>query len=145
MLRDLAKKGKVMDVIFIDPPYCKEMIPEAMKIIEENKMLSEDGIIVTKIDSIEEIYEDKINKVIKIDDFRRVYEKKQNEKNKILAEKEKVEEELKLNKSKDIDYIKISKNFLNSAINQDKILKKIVNKIEFDSDKTVKMSLNITI
>ena len=57
MLRDLAKKGKVMDVIFIDPPYCKEMIPEAMKIIEENKMLSEDGIIVTKIDSIEEIYE----------------------------------------------------------------------------------------
>lgn len=95
--------------------------------------------------TIEEIYEDKINKVIKIDDFRRVYEKKQNEKNKILAEKEKVEEELKLNKSKDIDYIKISKNFLNSAINQDKILKKIVNKIEFDSDKTVKMSLNITI
>ena len=57
VLRDLAKKGKVMDVIFIDPPYCKEMIPEAMKIIEENKMLSEDGIIVTKIDSIEEIYE----------------------------------------------------------------------------------------
>lgn len=52
---------------------------------------------------------------------------------------------MKLNKSKDIDYIKISKNFLNSAINQDKILKKIVNKIEFDSDKTVKMSLNITI
>ena len=57
VLRDLAKKGKVMDVIFIDPPYCKEMIPEAMKIIEENKMLNEDGIIVTKIDSIEEIYE----------------------------------------------------------------------------------------
>jgi len=28
-----------------------------MKIIEENKMLNEDGIIVTKIDSIEEIYE----------------------------------------------------------------------------------------
>ena len=43
VLRDLAKKGKVMDVIFIDPPYCKEMIPEAMKIIEENKMLNEDG------------------------------------------------------------------------------------------------------
>ena len=40
VLRDLAKKGKVMDVIFIDPPYCKEMIPEAMKIIEENKMVS---------------------------------------------------------------------------------------------------------
>ena len=57
VLRKLASKGKVMDVIFIDPPYCKEMIPEAIKIVEENKMLNEDGIIVTKIDSIEEIYE----------------------------------------------------------------------------------------
>jgi 16S rRNA (guanine966-N2)-methyltransferase len=39
VLRKLASKGKVMDVIFIDPPYCKEMIPEAIKIVEENKML----------------------------------------------------------------------------------------------------------
>ena len=33
------------------------MIPEAIKIVEENNMLNENGIIVTKIDSIEEIYE----------------------------------------------------------------------------------------
>lgn len=56
-LRLLAKKGKVFDLIFIDPPYCKEMIPEAIKIIEENNMMDKEGIIVTKIDSIEEIYE----------------------------------------------------------------------------------------
>lgn len=56
-LRLLAKKGKKFDVIFIDPPYCKEMIPDAIKVIKEYDMLSEDGIIVTKIDSIEEIYE----------------------------------------------------------------------------------------
>lgn len=56
-LKSLANKGKVFDIIFIDPPYCREMIPEAMKIIKENNMLKEDGIIVTKIDSIEEIYE----------------------------------------------------------------------------------------
>lgn len=56
-LRMLNNKGKKFDLIFIDPPYCKEMIPEAIKIIEENEMLQEDGIIVTKIDSIEEIYE----------------------------------------------------------------------------------------
>ena len=46
-----------MDVIFIDPPYCREMILEAIKIVKENNMLAEDGIIVTKIDSIEEICE----------------------------------------------------------------------------------------
>lgn len=56
-LRKLAAKNKKFDIIFIDPPYCREMIPEAMKIIYENDMLKEDGIIVTKIDSIEEIYD----------------------------------------------------------------------------------------
>ncbi len=56
-LRKLASKGKKFDIVFIDPPYCKEMIPEAMKIIEENEMLNREGIIVTKIDTIEEIYE----------------------------------------------------------------------------------------
>ncbi|GAB6170014.1 16S rRNA (guanine(966)-N(2))-methyltransferase RsmD [Clostridium carnis] len=56
-LKSLSKQGKIFDIIFIDPPYCKEMIPEAIKLIEELKMLKEDGIIVTKIDSIEGIYE----------------------------------------------------------------------------------------
>ena len=56
-LKYLADKNKVFDVIFIDPPYCREMIPEAIKIIYDKKLLKEDVIIVTKIDSIEEIYE----------------------------------------------------------------------------------------
>lgn len=56
-LKMLAKKGERFNLVFIDPPYCKEMIPEAIKTIKENDMLNEDGIIVTKIDSIEEIYE----------------------------------------------------------------------------------------
>jgi len=56
-LRSLAKKEKKFDIIFIDPPYCKEMIPEAMKIVKENDMLVKEGIIVTKIDTIEEIYD----------------------------------------------------------------------------------------
>lgn len=55
-LKNLAKIGKQFDIIFIDPPYCKEMIPEAIKIVKENNLLKRDGIIVTKIDSIEEIY-----------------------------------------------------------------------------------------
>lgn len=55
-LNFLANKGKVFDLIFIDPPYCKEMIPEAMKMISEKNLLQKEGIIVTKIDTIEEIY-----------------------------------------------------------------------------------------
>lgn len=56
-LRSLGRKGKVFDLIFIDPPYCKEMIPEALKVVKENNLLQKDGLIVTKIDTIEEIYE----------------------------------------------------------------------------------------
>lgn len=55
-LNMLSNKGKVFDIIFIDPPYCKEMIPKAIEIIKEKNLLKKDGIIVTKIDSIEEIY-----------------------------------------------------------------------------------------
>ena len=33
------------------------MIPEAIKIIKENNLLEKDGLIVTKIDTIEEVYE----------------------------------------------------------------------------------------
>lgn len=69
VLRDFGRKNKVFDLIFIDPPYCKEMIPEAMKIIKENNLLSENGVIVTKIDSIEEIYEG--NENIKLTQSRR--------------------------------------------------------------------------
>ncbi|OOM13665.1 16S rRNA (guanine(966)-N(2))-methyltransferase RsmD [Clostridium saccharobutylicum] len=56
-LKQLASQGKKFDIIFIDPPYCKEMIPEAMKMVEEHELLKKDGIIVTKIDTIEEIYD----------------------------------------------------------------------------------------
>jgi len=56
-LKQLSSQGKKFNIIFIDPPYCKEMIPEAMKIVKENEMLKEDGIIVTKIDTIEAIYD----------------------------------------------------------------------------------------
>ncbi|MDU5120075.1 MAG: RsmD family RNA methyltransferase, partial [Clostridium botulinum] len=47
----------VFDLIFIDPPYAKEMIPPAMENIDKKELLDKDGLIVTKIDSSEEIYE----------------------------------------------------------------------------------------
>ena len=41
--------------------------------------------------TIEEIYQDKINKLIHVEDFKTIYEKKQNERNKILREIKKTE------------------------------------------------------
>lgn len=60
-LETFGKQGKVFDLIFIDPPYAKDMIPPSLELIKKYNLLSADGLIVTKIDSEEEIcggYED---------------------------------------------------------------------------------------
>lgn len=56
-LKHYDKKGITFDIIFIDPPYAKNMIPKAVEMVFQMNLLKEDGIIVTKIDSGEEIYE----------------------------------------------------------------------------------------
>ncbi|WP_055071001.1 16S rRNA (guanine(966)-N(2))-methyltransferase RsmD [Clostridium massiliamazoniense] len=56
-LKSMVTKGKVFDLIFIDPPYLKNLIPEAMQIIDDNNLLHKEGIIMTKIDTSEEIFE----------------------------------------------------------------------------------------
>lgn len=68
-LNHFADKGIVFDLIFIDPPYLKDMIPPAVDIISNRNLLCEDGLIVTKIDSKEVIYEGNDN--IKLIDFRK--------------------------------------------------------------------------
>ncbi|GAA0768875.1 16S rRNA (guanine(966)-N(2))-methyltransferase RsmD [Clostridium subterminale] len=56
-LEEFGRIGRVFDLIFIDPPYAKEMIPPALTLIKKYNLLQRDGLIVTKIDSSEEIYE----------------------------------------------------------------------------------------
>lgn len=68
-LRYFASKKKDFTLIFIDPPYAKEMIPPAVDIISKNRLLAPNGIIVTKIDSREKIYEG--NDMISIVDYRK--------------------------------------------------------------------------
>ncbi|MBU3180402.1 16S rRNA (guanine(966)-N(2))-methyltransferase RsmD [Clostridium psychrophilum] len=68
-MEQFANEGIVFDIIFIDPPYAKDMIPPAIEIIASNNLLSKDGIIVCKIDSSEEIY--KGNSIIHLSDSRK--------------------------------------------------------------------------
>lgn len=56
-LETLGNKNKKFDLIFIDPPYSKNMIPPAVDIISNKNMLKKEGFIVTKVDSEEQIYE----------------------------------------------------------------------------------------
>ncbi len=55
-LKEFGKKGLEFNLIFIDPPYLKEMIPLAVDIITEYNLLTKDGLIVAKIDSSEQLY-----------------------------------------------------------------------------------------
>lgn len=95
---------------------------------------------------IEEIYQDKINKVIQLEDFKIIYEKKQNERNKILKEIKKLEKELNESKEKlpQIDFKEI-KQITNEFLKMEKpnkmILEKLVEKIEFDKEKNIKIKL----
>ena len=56
-LKRFGAKGEVFDLIFIDPPYLNEMIPVAIELVDKHQMLSQDGVIITKIDSRETIFE----------------------------------------------------------------------------------------
>lgn len=66
-LEELGRKKKEFDLIFIDPPYAKEMIPPSIDRILEYNLLNKKGLIVTKIDSGEEKYKGN-EKIVLVDE-----------------------------------------------------------------------------
>ena len=94
--------------------------------------------------TIEEIYQDKINKIIKIEDFKIIYEKKQKERNKILKEIKDIEKELEEahKKSPKInfkDIKQITNEFLKMEKPNKMILEKLIERIQFDKEKNIKI------
>ncbi len=95
--------------------------------------------------TIEEIYQDKINKIIQVEDFKTIYEKKQKERSKILKEIKNIEKELEeINqKSPKINFNEI-KQITNKFLKMEKpnkmILEKLIKKIEFDKERNIKIS-----
>lgn len=53
----MGKKGKKYDVVFLDPPYSKEMVPLAIQKLYENDIVDKDGIIISEHDDKEVIPE----------------------------------------------------------------------------------------
>ena len=103
--------------------------------------------VLQKIEkTIEELYQDKINKIIQIDDFKNIYENKQKEKNKIInqiKELEKMQEKYNQELSK-IDLkkiIQIANEFLKMNKLSKIILERLIEKIEFDKNKNIKIKL----
>lgn len=96
--------------------------------------------------NIEEIYQDKISKVIQLEDFKVIYEKMQKQRNKILNEVKQKEITLNQNNEENlqIDFGKI-KQIANEFLKLEKsnkiILEQLIEKIEFDKEKNIRIKL----
>ena len=47
----LGRQGEKFTIIFMDPPYYKNMFIDALSSVDENNLLEEDGIIVVEHDT----------------------------------------------------------------------------------------------
>ena len=64
-------KNIKFDIIFLDPPYKTDLAFDALKIIIENDMLKEEGIIIFETDRKEEEYIDILEEYTSIKDLRK--------------------------------------------------------------------------
>ena len=56
-LKRLSSEGKKFDIIFMDPPYSKDLVKPCLVEIDKGTLLAEDGIIVIEHDIKDEIVE----------------------------------------------------------------------------------------
>ena len=94
--------------------------------------------------NIEEIYQDKINKVIQVEDFKIIYEKMQKQRDQILKEIKQSENALNQNDEKKtkIDFEKIKQiadEFLKLKKPNKITLERLIEKIEFDKEKNIRI------
>ena len=64
-------RNNKFDIIFLDPPYKTENGIEATRIISENDLLEEDGIIVFETDQKEEEYIEELEQYASVKDLRK--------------------------------------------------------------------------
>ena len=89
--------------------------------------------------SIEEIYQDKINKLIQVEDFKIIYLKKQKEREKIVDEFKKASN---MQSKVDLKEIRqIAEDLLNMKEPNKLVLQELIKKIEFDTNKNISVKL----
>ena len=118
-----------------------EILKEELNKLE--KKLKINKLELKKINNmLEEIYQDKVNKIIRHEDFEKFYSKKIEEKTKILNKINVLEYEIKKQKEEleKVDMNKIlkqTKEILSLKNVTKEMYGKLIEKIEFDSDKNI--------
>lgn len=70
-LDELKNQKMKFDIVFLDPPYLTEYAEIAAKIIIENDMLSEDGLIVLETDNEKKVIDNLDTNIIEIKDIKK--------------------------------------------------------------------------
>lgn len=70
-LENFKKNEIKFDIVFLDPPYKTDFAEEAAKIIVENDMLKENGIIILETDNKEKVIKNLDTEFIKIKDIKK--------------------------------------------------------------------------
>lgn len=96
--------------------------------------------------NIEEIYQDKLNRVIQVEDFKVIYEKMQKQRDKILKGIKQTEDILNQNNEQAPKIVfekikQIADKFLKLEKPNKIILEQLIGKIEFDKEKNIKIKL----
>lgn len=66
-LARLSAGGKRFDVIFLDPPYNKNLLQEALDFMAKNDIIKDDGVIVAERDA-EDVLPEEVGKLHKVRD-----------------------------------------------------------------------------
>lgn len=115
-----------------------------------NILKNQKNAIQNKIDeneqTIQEVYQDKIHKLITADDFTMIYNKLQNEKKELLMKMHQIETEMMELQKEDtgknyVEMIKLAKDMLQMKNPDKEIYSKLIKKIEFDSNKNITVTL----
>jgi 16S rRNA (guanine966-N2)-methyltransferase len=54
MVEELARRGRRYDVVFVGPPYFRELVPETLAALGDGRALAEDPVVVGEIHRTEE-------------------------------------------------------------------------------------------
>ncbi len=149
---DEKLKEEIRKIKFEDAEI-KQIYEEANNIVNKKNNLPEIKLLeykkkLKKIeDTIEELYQDKISELIQINDFKTIYEKKRKERNNILKEVEKLENELEEHKDEvsiiSLNKIKeVSEKILKMEETSKIFYEKLIEKIEFDRERKIKIKFS---
>ncbi len=152
LIENVAKEKLKQEIekISFDEQELKQIYKEAKIRVEISKNLSMNNLkeLKKKLQNlektIEEIYQDKINKIIQVEDFKIIYEKKQKERNKVLKEISNIEKEQKVSNKKSVkldfkEIKKITNEFLKIEKPNKILLERLIKRIEFDKKNNIKI------